>query len=373
MPPTPTDSSWRLVLILRDLGVGGAERVTVRLANFAAKNGIATHLIALVDVGPLEAELDARVNFHNLAAKRIGMALWPLYRKLFKLRPDTIMATLPQVNAITIAVTRFLPRKPKVVLREANDPRFESPYVEQMAKWTSSIVQAAYRRADRVIAVSEGVREGLIQRYALSSEQVAALPNASIDDSIYSQAKVELNDGWYSRLDRRIVCVARFAAQKDHQTLLKAFAHIPRSDRRGIGLVLLGGGPLESEIREKIESLDLNGSVKIITGDSNPYRWLKSADLLVLSSRWEGSPNVLIEALALGVPVVSTDCPSGPRELLADGRFGELVPVGDVEALSRGLIRAINKEVNRGELKERGMDFHIDRVGAAWLEELEPV
>lgn len=349
--------------------MGGAERVTVRLANYAAKCGIDTHIITLVGAGPLEAALDSGVHFHSLEAKRIRGALLPFYRKLFRLRPDTLMATLPQVNAMTVAVSHFLPKKPRLVLREANDTRFESPYAARTARWMALLMRMAYRQADKVIAVSEGVREGLMERYALSPERVVALPNASIDDGIFAQAEAELDNEWYLQLDRRIICVARFVAQKDHYTLLEAFANLPTARRTG--LLLIGGGALEHEIRAKIASLNLNDRVRIVTGESNPYKWMKWADVMVLSSRWEGSPNVLIEALALGIPVVSTDCPSGPQELLAGGRYGELVPVGDARALALALARAIDMEADPDLLKERGMEFHVERVGPEWLAELE--
>lgn len=358
------------MLVLRDLGVGGAERVVVRLANYLAAQGLDTGLITLVGAGPLAAELGDGVQLHDLAAGRIRSAVIPFYRLLARLRPDSLLSTLPQVNALSVAVARSLPARPRVVVREANDPRHEAPYSRRFGGVTRRLLAAAYRRADLVIAVSEGVKAGVEQAYGVDPARVVALPNASLDDGLLERSRAELNDDWYAGLEKRIVCVARLSAQKDHATLLRAFASLEAGPRTG--LVLIGSGPLEAQVRGLVDSLGLTGRVKIVTDETNPFRWLRSADLLVLSSRWEGSPNVLVEALALGVPVVATDCRSGPREILADGQFGELVPVGDVAALAAALRLALARAPDAQRLIERSRAFHIESVGPRWLAALLP-
>lgn len=360
----------RVVLVLRDLGVGGAERVVVRLANYLAESGVDTHLVTLVGAGPLAAELNGDVRLHDLAAGKIRNAVVPLYRLLVRLRPVSLMSTLPQVNAVAVCVGRLLPTRPKVVVREANDPRHEAPYSRRLGAAMRRLLAAAYRRVDLVVAVSQGVKEGVKEAYGVDPAKVVALPNASLDDGVLARAGAELRDDWYDRLAKRVVCVARLSAQKDHATLLRAFGQLDAGP--GTGLLLIGSGPLETEVRALVDSLGLGGRVKIVTQETNPFRWLRTADLLVLSSRWEGSPNVLVEALALGVPVVATDCPSGPREILADGEFGELVPVGDAAALAAAMRLALSRPTDAERLVERGRDFHIESVGPRWLAALLP-
>lgn len=360
----PADS-WRLVFVLRDLEVGGAERATIRLANYAARQGVDTHIVVLTGTGALRGEVDSRVSLHDVRVRRIRGAALPLRRLLTRLRPDAVMATLPQVNALTVMVARSMTRRPRVTVREANDPRYEAPYSRRFGSLFRHFLAWTYRRADAVIAVSEGVREGVISTYGVRPDRVIAIANASLDDEIGNRALEHLGDGWYSGLERRVVCVARFSEQKDHATLLEAFRRLNRGPE--VGLVLVGGGPLEAALRSRIDELGLNDRVKMVTGETNPFRWLRSAHALVLSSRWEGSPNVLVEAMALGVPVVATDCPSGPREILAAGRFGELVPVGDPQALAEALARTLARPVASADLIERSQEFHIERVGPRWL------
>lgn len=360
----------RVVLVLRDLGVGGAERVMVRLANFFASHGVDTHLVTLVGSGPLVRELDAGVTHHDIAAGRIRSAVLPLHRLLARLKPDALLATLPQVNAVSVLVSRLLPARPKVVLREANDPRHEAPYAKRFGSIVRLILTSAYRRADLIIAVSTGVADGVEQAYGVDRGKIVSLTNASIDDQVFAFADTPLDNDWYDALDKRVVCVARLTAQKDHETLLRAFAQL--EEAATTGLVLIGTGPLETQVRSLIHELDLGDRVRLVAEETNPFRWMKRADLLVLSSRWEGSPNVLVEALALGVPVVSTDCPSGPREILAGGEYGDLVPVGDVDALRKAIQRNLCVEADGALLRRRGRDFHIERVGPLWLEALLP-
>lgn len=360
----------RIVLVLRDLGIGGAERVVVRLANYLAAQGVDTHLVTLVGAGPLAAELTEGVSLHDLAAGRIRSAIAPLSRLLARLRPDSLLSTLPQVNAVSVLVARLSPAPSRVVVREANDPRHEMPYSRRLFGATGRLIAAAYRSADLVIAVSEGVKAGVEQVYRVDPSKVLALPNASLDDGLLELSRAALNDEWYGGLKRRIVCVARLSAQKDHATLLRAFADLGEGE--GTGLVLIGAGPLEAEVRGLVDSLGLTGRVKMVTSEANPFRWLRNADLLVLASRWEGSPNVLVEALALGVPVVATDCPSGPREILAGGEFGELVPVGDSAALAEAMRRTLARPRDARRLVERSRAFHIESVGPRWLAALLP-
>lgn len=362
---TRGNSTSKVVFVLRDLAIGGAERAVVRLANFAASQGVDTHLVLLTGTGPLSAEVAREVTVHNLSAKRIRSATLSYWRLLKRLRPEAVMSSLPQVNALTVLVAHCLAPRPRVVLREANDPRKEAPFGRRLAPLVKYFVSLAYRQADRVIAVSQGVRTGLVATYLLPEAMVMALPNVSLDDSVLAKATVPLDDKWYSGLSRRIVCVARLSRQKDHATLLEAFRSL--SGGSETGLVLIGSGPLEAEIRKRIDDLGLQQRVKLVTDESNPFRWVKLADVLVLASRWEGSPNVLVEALALGVPVVATDCPSGPREILVDGRFGTLVPIGDAAALTDAIECTLEARPPAALLVDRGMDFHVERVGPAWL------
>jgi len=354
------------MLVVRDLRVGGAERVMVRLANYAAGQGVSTHLVALVGGGPLESEVDPGVQFHNLASERIRSAAIPFLKLVERLGPQAVMSTIPQANALTVLVTRFMARRPRVVLREANDPRHEMPFSRKFLAVKRRLLGAIYRRADAVVAVSSGVKTGVEEALGVLPAKIVTIANASLDDTIYLRARERVADEWYEALEARIVCVARFTEQKDHATLLAAFNSL--NDMRKAGLVLIGHGPLEPALRASIEAMHLTQRVKLVTDEQNPFRWMSSANVVVLSSRWEGSPNVLIEAMALGTPVVSTDCPSGPSELLLGGRLGPLVPVGDAAAMAQAIRATLENPTPSADLEARAREFHIHSVGPRWLE-----
>jgi glycosyltransferase involved in cell wall biosynthesis len=148
---------------------------------------------------------------------------------------------------------------------------------------------------------------------------------------------------------------------KDHRTLIAAFAKLRA--RRSARLVIFGYGPLEAELRAYAEELGVSGSVLMPGYVNDPAACYAVADLFVLSSTTEGFGNVLIEAMAAGVPVVSTDAPHGPREILADGRYGPLVPVGDAEALASAMERTLDHPLSAADLKGRAADFAVDVIG----------
>jgi glycosyltransferase involved in cell wall biosynthesis len=162
-----------------------------------------------------------------------------------------------------------------------------------------------------------------------------------------------------------VLAAGRLTRQKDFRTLLRAFARLVSG--RDLRLVILGEGPDRGALTTEINALGLNDRVALPGFDDNPFRWMARARLFVLSSAWEGLPGVLIQALACGTPVVSTDCPSGPREVLDDGRFGPLVPVGDVAALAAAMERTLDDPMPAAALKARAACYRIAPVTRQYL------
>ncbi len=184
-----------------------------------------------------------------------------------------------------------------------------------------------YPWADTVIAVSEGVADDLVSCLGLSRAQITVIPNPVVSDDIEALANEPLEHPWFAPGAPPVLLAAgRLTTQKAFPTLLQAFARlVPERDLR---LMILGEGPDRGALQAEIDALGLGARVALPGFDPNPFRYLARARLFVLSSAWEGLPGVLIQAMACGTPVVSTDCPSGPREVLENGRLGPLVPVG---------------------------------------------
>lgn len=360
-----------IVFVIRDLGVGGAERVFVRLANYCASRKIETHLVCLTGSGPLAETLSEEVSLHVLNKPSIRKSAFAFRKLISKLRPKLVISTLPQVNLLAILALITLRKRPRIIIREANDPASEFPFKTRFRKPIMWLMGIIYSRADRVLAVSQGVKESLSLNLGLDLSKVIALRNASLDDSIFERSNEALPAGSLNLINsftHRISCVARFVEQKDHATLINAFSTI--AVPTDSVLILIGYGPGENSIRKLVSDYGIADRVLFITDESNPYRWLKASSLSVLSSRWEGSPNVLVESLALGIPVVATDCPSGPREILENGRWGKLVPIRNPAALATALREALHEPSAGEALQQHALEFHIDNVGARFLDEV---
>jgi glycosyltransferase involved in cell wall biosynthesis len=206
------------------------------------------------------------------------------------------------------------------------------------------LIRWAYPRADAVVAVSQGVASDLVEVCGIAASHVHVLNNPVVTPETARMRSEPVDHPWLRDPTLPVVlAVGRLVPQKDFGTLLEAFALARRS--RAARLVILGEGPLRAELEATVRRLDVAADVDLPGFCANPYAAMAAADVFVLSSAWEGSPGVLIEAMSCGTPVLSTDCPSGPRQILDGGRWGRLVPVGDAQAMANGLVDAVDGRV----------------------------
>jgi glycosyltransferase involved in cell wall biosynthesis len=228
----------------------------------------------------------------------------------------------------------------------------------------------AYRRADYVVAVSEGVATDLERRASLKRGSVRVIHNPVVDARLTNLADADAEHPWLADDGPPVVlAVGRLAAVKDYTTLLHAFAMLRR--HRPVRLIIYGEGPLRTDLERLRERLGLPDCVALPGFTANPYAAMRRAAVLTLSSRYEGLPNVLIEALACGCPVVATDCPSGPAEILDHGRFGRLVKPGDAEGLCRAIETTLDEKPSSQRLRARGDEFSVAKAAQAYLDLIE--
>jgi len=312
----------------------------VDLANGIANRGYAVDLVVVNESGPVEYEFDERVAVFSLDRSRVGFALLSLLTYLRHRRPPALLSTLEHTNVLAVLAGRLTGRT-KVVVREANTSTEVLGHVGLKGRIIGRLMRIAYRAADGVVAVSEGVAHAMEKVLRLNPARVTVIANPVITERLRAGAREPADHPWFQDGGEPVVlAVGRLTEQKAFDVLIRAFAKARKA--APCRLVIFGDGPLRGELLALADSLGVRDHVALPGFTPNPFSHMAACGLFVLSSRWEGLPNVLIQALACGARVVSTDCPSGPREVLEGGAFGALVPVDDVELLADAIARGLS-------------------------------
>jgi len=325
--------SGYVALLLPELRIGGAQKVFLTLAKEFIARGLRVDLVLLAEEGELLAEIPGGVRLIPLGQKSskspiyLVRSLLELSRFLRKNRPDALLSTLTGTNLFAV-VSHCLSHVPtRLVLREA------APLANIRHSYLLFLMRYLYRRADSVVALTHFMKKEMEERLRIPSNKVIQLSNP-IDLMRIEQdaAKPLPND--FDATCPYAIAIGRLAPQKDYITLLNAFAEVAKTN--SLRLVILGEGPDRSLLEARVRDLSLENRIELRGFDSNPYRWIARASVFVMSSRWEGYPNVLLEALALGKPVVST-CYDASAQDLINNQSGFLVSVGDASALAEGI------------------------------------
>lgn len=361
----------KLALYLPSLRGGGAERVMVTLANAFAERGYGVDLVLAKAEGPYLQEVAEAVRVVDLRSSRVLFSLPGLLRYLRSERPRALLSAMGHANVIAVAA-RELARVPtRVVVSERNHLSVSIARARSLrARMLGRFMRRAYRRADGIIAVSGGVADDLAAHIGLARENVQVVFNPVVDSRLRALAAEPVDAPWFKKGDRPLVlAVGRLTEQKGFFTLIRAFARLRAT--QPARLAILGEGELRNELESEVKRLGLKKDVSLPGFVDNPFSFMRHADLFVLSSAWEGLPNVLIQAMACGIPVVSTDCPSGPAEILESGRWGRLVPVGDDKALAEAMAATLD-EAEHPDVAARAAEFSVDRAVEGYLRVMLP-
>ncbi len=357
----------KVALFITNLEGGGAERVLVTLANQFVRWGHQVDFLLANKVGIYLKEVSPEVNLIDFGVRRMKHSLKPLMRYLRAECPDGILSSLPYPNMLNVMAARLVRTRASVVVREANTPSLHSRRADLLKdRVFERLVKFWYPRADWVVAVSRGVQRDLLCYTRVPQERIVLIYNPSYTSRLLQLREQPVEHPWFAPGEPPVVLgVGRFYPQKDFATLLKAFALVRTS--RPARLVILGEGPLRSELAALAQRLGIADSVSLPGFVENPFAYMRRASVFVLPSRYEGLPNVLIQAMACGCPVVSTNCPSGPEDILDNGRYGHLVPVGDVEAMAKAIVRVLEGDVPTVP-EEWLQQFHEERVAQQYLQ-----
>ena len=342
-----------VLVFLPDLIGGGAQRTAVNIVNHLGASFRASLVIGNSD-GPYDRLIQDHVRVIDLGRRRVRDCIRPLAGVLRKESPKVLFSPYPDANVALALANRLSRSRLPIVVRESNNRSARE------ARWgwlKDRLVRWSYRGADKVVALSKGVARDLMKRYALSPEKVVTIYNPvdleEIERLSHEPSGETQEEGNTSSKTLKVVSVGRLVRQKGFDLLIRAFASIADREAR---LVLIGKGECREALIRLAEDLGVADRVSLPGFQLNPYPWMKGADLFVLSSRWEGFGHVIVEAMACGVCVLATRCPSGPDEIITDGVDGMLCDPDSVENLARRIDDLLKRPEERARLSQRGKE-----------------
>ena len=366
-----------LSIFLPDLRGGGAERVCTTLSKEFNTRGYDVEFVLIKRRGKYLEDVPDEVSVVSLDAPEIPGyhalgAVPSLTRYLRRRKPDTLLSMLTRANLVAVMATGLSRVETRLILSERNHISARSEHTSDIRRKVSpKLIRLLYPRADGFIAVSEGVALDLATVGHLRLEEITTIYNPTVRDEVLEKKHEPVDHPWFAKDGPPVIIgVGSLTEQKDFPTLLKAFATL--RDKRPCKLIILGKGNQRDRLESLTSDLGIENDVELAGFKSNPYAYIAAADVFVLSSAWEGLPNVLIEALACGTPVVSTDCPSGPREILQDGKYGPIVSVGNHVALAQSIETMIDNPTPEEHLLSRATDFRPEPIASQYLDVLFP-
>jgi glycosyltransferase involved in cell wall biosynthesis len=336
-------TSSKIAFFLPYLGGGGAETVMLNLLQGMLQQNLDVELILGKAWGPHLWKIPAAANVVDLNSGNWGKTLFALTQYLRKERPQALIAAMHYGNEVSILAKRLSGIPTQVVITEHNT-------FSQAIKSTSKsrkiliplFVKTLYPLADHIVVVSQNAAQDLARSNHLPESRITAIYNPVVNDTLQEKAQMSIDHPWFQPGELPVILgVGKLERQKDFPTLLRAFAQVHQ--QHPCRLVILGWGALQAELDSLAQELGIGDAVALLGYVENPYAYMARSATFVLSSAWEGLPTVLIEAMAVGIPVVSTDCPSGPAEILDKGKYGALVPVGDADGLAKSILTVLRE------------------------------
>jgi glycosyltransferase involved in cell wall biosynthesis len=359
--------SLRIAIYLPDLAGGGVERMRLGMLPVLRQRGVDVTLLLHAKRGDLLPQLPADTRVIGFETSRTLFDLLPLARYLRREKPDVLLVSLDHNNIIALIAKALAFSRTRVVICQHN--ALSSEVVEHGGKYRS--VPFFYRWlspiAHGVVAVSRGVADDLTNSCRIPRDRITVIYNPVITERFQEQLNQPLQHHWLDDPSVPVfITVGRLVPQKDHVMLLKALAIYRR--RAPARLIILGVGPLRETLEQLAQELGIADAVEFAGFQENPLPWIKRASAMILSSRFEGFGNVLVEALGCGTPVISTNCPFGPDEILDNGRYGVLVPVGDAEALAAAMASDLRNTWPSALLRNRALNFTVNSTVNQYLD-----
>ena len=356
----------KIAFILPDLRAGGAEKVCINLASDWISKGHSVTFVLMNKKGEYLKDISKKIKIISLKKKKIRQLFFPLLKFFKKQRPDITLAQMWPLTSLTVLSWIVSCKIGKLFLV---DHVHLSTSVEKEIffpkKIFKIIVRTTYLFANKIIVVSNGVKNDLIQISSNLKKKIKVINNPLIKKQISKKKKFSKNKIWGNNTKYRILNVGSLKLQKDHLNLINAFYLLKSC--QNCKLIIVGNGPLKNQLKSYVKYKNLSNKVFFVNFESNMQKYYETADLLVSSSRWEGFSNVIAESLGYGLPVVSTDCKSGPSEILKAGKYGKLVPIENPKKLAIAIYQSLREKHNKNLLIKRSLDFEISKISEQYL------
>lgn len=352
----------KIAFFLQSLAGGGAEKSVVNLANYYVNQSIDVDIVLVTKTGAYLKILDKKINIIDLQKTRSILSIWSLRKYLVKNQPDVIMASVVHTNIVMVLakILLFKNIKTKFFVNQVNHLVYSLTQGKKervLDRFKFKLIAFLYSLSDGVISMSKGVESNLLSYGFITKEKSVFIYNPVINDEMLFLSKQAVD---FNFNKKTFIAVGRLVKQKNFSLLIEAFSEIKNT--LDCQLVILGEGHLRETLEEQIKQLKLKDDVHLLGFVDNPFAYIKQADVFVLSSLWEGFGNVVAEALALGTQVVSTNCPSGPSEILKNGKVGFLVEMNNSEKLADAMLKALENPIDESKLIERSLDFRIEKI-----------
>ena len=363
-----TNSKKKLLFVIPSLTGGGAERVVIHLINYLDKDKHDIVLVIFKDIRDCEKNLHSPVEIICLNKK----SRWDFFKLILRLRkimldykPNAVISLMFYTNIISVIARLFLRTKFRLIISEHNYPRKYLPKAPLgwLKKW---LMNLTYPRADLILTVSKSIERVIKEDFNIQPEKIKTIYNPIPLEDIKGKSQEGVEHPFFKNGNAKVIIgIGRLLEQKRFDSLLRAFS-IVRGKKEKVYLIILGEGKLREELEVLSSQLKVSKWIDFVGFKDNPYAWISKADIFVLSSDYEGLPMVLLEAMACGVPVVSTDCPSGPGEIITNGKNGILVPTANEEALADAIFNLLNDKNLQKKFSEEGKkrveDFRVEKI-----------
>ena len=347
----------KLFFYLPTMEIGGAERNFLKLINFYKNKGHNVCLVLNKKKGSLLKDLEKNVQVIDMNIDRTYKSIFFLRKLIVLNKPDIFFSSLTHCNIVLIIANIFSIFKTKVYVKECNNLKFQLNYGPILNFFYIIFISFIYKFASKIISVSKSLEKQLKEILFLNPKKIFTIYNSIDSIEIKKKSKVKCKKIFQNN-DPTIISVGKLKKQKNYINLIRAIDNLIKKKKK-INSIIIGSGPEKKKLQKLIYKLKLSQRIKILPETSNPFKYMNNSDLFVLSSNYEGNPNVILEALCLKMKIVSTNCDFGPLEILENGKYGTLVKLNNYIDLAKGIEIQLknNKLPNYPDFKKFSIEY----------------